>query len=257
MHKIVTPVSHLFFNEKNANKISKYSDFLEIRYRTINLNFKNEKFFHVDEDITLPWTKNFKLKFENIIKKKKNLKYLTFQSSRCCLNEQIKKHFFIISGRKFSRKEMLVEAKKNMNWLNQKFNSKFTIGLENNNYYPSKAYNIIADADFISQVVRENKMFFLFDIAHAKVTAANKDIDYQNYIDQLPLDLMKQIHICRPFIKKKNAKDTHFLPNKEIFDEIKFLANKYKKLKFFTIEYYKDPDKLVNNIKKLKKILNI
>ena len=47
MYKIVTPISHLFFNKKNAEKISKYSDHLEIRERTVNLSFKNEKFFIV------------------------------------------------------------------------------------------------------------------------------------------------------------------------------------------------------------------
>ncbi len=112
MHKIVTPVSHLFFNKKNAEEISKNSDYLEIRYRTINLNFKNEKFFHIDEDLTLPWSKNFKIKFEQIIKKKKSLKYITFKSTRCCANEKLYNKMFVLSGKKFSRREMFDEAKK-------------------------------------------------------------------------------------------------------------------------------------------------
>jgi len=256
MHKIVTPVSHLFFNKKNAEEISKNSDYLEIRYRTINLNFKNEKFFHIDEDLTLPWSKNFKIKFEQIIKKKKSLKYITFQSTRCCANEKIYKNFFIISGRKFSRREMLNEAKKNTSWLRQKFGNKFFIGLENNNYYPTNAYDIITDADFINQVVRENNLFFLFDMAHAKVTAANQRIDYQTYLEKLPLDLMMQIHICRPKIDKKISMDTHYLPNMKMFEEIKLLASKYNKLKFFTIEYYKDTKKVIESLKSLRNIIN-
>jgi hypothetical protein len=255
MHKIVTPVSHLFFNKKNAEKISKNSDHLEIRERTLNLSFKNEKFFHCDDDLTLPWSKDFKNQFEQIIKRKKYLKYITFQATRCCANAKIVNKVFIVSGKIFSRKEMLNEAKKNTQWLRKKFGNMFRIGLENNNYYPTKAYDVIADADFISQVVRENKLFFLFDLAHAQVTASNKKINYQEYLESLPMDLMLQMHICRPRIDKKISRDTHYLPNKKMFKEVKLLANKYKNLKFFTIEYYKDTKKLINNINSLKKIL--
>jgi hypothetical protein len=256
MYKIVTPVSHLFFNKKNAEKISKSSDLLEIRERTIDLSFRNEVFFHCDEDLTLPWSKNFKIQLEKILKKKKNLKYITFQSTRCCANAKIEDKVFIMSGRKFSKNEMLKEAKKNTLWIRKKFKNKFHIGLENNNYYPTKAYAIIADGDFISKVVRQNKLFFLFDLAHAQVTASNKKINFKDYVETLPLDLMLQMHICRPRIDKKISRDTHYLPNKKMFKEVKYFANRYKNLKYFTIEYYKDASKLLKNIKDLKKVLN-
>ena len=257
MYKIVTPVSHLFFDKKNAEKISKHSDFLEIRYRTLKLKFKKEKFFHCDEDLTLPWSKKLKIGLEQIIKNKKNLEYLTFQSTRCCADEKLYEKMFYLSGKKFSKQEMLNEGKKNTLWLRQKFGDKLLIGLENNNYYPTKAYDIITDADFISQVVRENNLFFLFDLAHAQVTASNQNINYEKYLEKLPLDLMMQIHICKPKIDKKMSYDTHLLPNKKMFEEVKFLADKYKKLKFFTIEYYKDAEKLIKNIKDLRNIINI
>ncbi len=41
-----------------------------------------------------------------------------------------------------------------------------------------------------------------------------------------------------------------------MFNDVKMLADKYKNLKFFTIEYYKDTKKLIKNIQDLKKILN-
>jgi uncharacterized protein (UPF0276 family) len=94
------------------------------------------------------------------------------------------------------------------------------------------------------------------DLAHAKVTASNKKINYKSYLKSLPLDLMKQIHICRPNINDKLSLDTHYLPSVKMFREIKEIHEKYKSLKFFTIEYYKDADKLIENIKNLKKVLN-
>jgi len=256
MNKIVTPVSHLFFNKKNALKIAKFSDYLEIRERTINLDFKNEKFFHCDDDLTLPWSKNFKIKLEKIIKKKKSLRYVSFQATRCCLNAKIVNKVFVLSGKKFSRNEMINEAAKNVSWLRKKFKNKFQIGLENNNYYPTKAYDIIADADFISHIVKKNKLFFLFDLAHAQVTASNKKINYHSYLEKLPMDKMIQMHICRPRINKKMSRDTHYLPNIKMFKEVRSISKKYKNLKFFTIEYYKDTKKLIENIKTLKKIIN-
>ena len=60
---------------------------------------------------------------------------------------------------------------KKFNWLRKNFRNKLLIGLENNNYYPTKAYDFVTDGDFIDKVVRDNnKLFFLFDLAHAQVT---------------------------------------------------------------------------------------
>jgi len=65
-----------------------------------------------------------------------------------------------------------------------------------------------------------------------------------------------QIHICRPKIDKKISMDTHYLPNMKMFEEIKLLASKYNKLKFFTIEYYKDTKKVIESLKSLRNIIN-
>ena len=256
MYRIVTPVSHLFLNNNHAKRISRNSDYLEIRERTIDLNFNNEIFFHCDHDITLPWSENFKSNLSKIIKKKNKLKYITFQSTRCCLNEKFKKGFFSLSGKKFTKNQLFKNAKKNVEWFREKFSNKFLLGLENNNYYPSKAYDIITDPNFISDIVKKNKLFFLFDIAHAKVTASNRKIDYKTYLNALPLDLMLQIHICRPKINDKLSKDTHYLPDTKLLVEVKELAKKYKKLKFFTFEYYKEANKLINVILKFKRLMN-
>ena len=192
-----------------------------------------------------------------IVKNTPVLRFISFQATRCCANAKIVNKVFILSGKKYSKKEMLIEARKNTKWLRNKFKNKFKIGLENNNYYPTKAYNIVADGDFISQVVKENNLFFLFDLAHAQVTASNKNIDFNSYIKSLPMKSMLQMHICRPLLnKKKISRDTHYLPNKKMFNDVKMLADKYKNLKFFTIEYYKDTKKLIKNIQDLKKILN-
>ena len=76
MYKIATPVSHLFKDKLQAKKIIQYSDCLELREKTIHLDFQKEYLFHVDHDLTLPWDKKFKNFFLKILKKKKKIKII-------------------------------------------------------------------------------------------------------------------------------------------------------------------------------------
>lgn len=256
MFEIATPVSHLFFNNKHAKRIIKFSDCLEVRYRTFNLKFENEKLFHVDTDITLPWSKEFKINFLKLIQNKKKLNLITFQSTRCCENEKILNKKFVLAGKKFSRKNMIDNARINTKWLRESIGNKIKIGIENNNYYPTEAYNIITEGDFLQKIVYENDLFFLLDIAHAKVTSANRKIDYNTYLNELPLDRMMQVHICKPTINHAGVSyDSHYLPDNKMFKEVENLSKNYSKLKYFTIEYYKDSERLISKLKLLRSIL--
>ena len=132
-----------------------------------------------------------------------------------------------------------------------------SIGLENNNYYPTSAYDIVADGDFITQVINKNKLFLLLDIAHAMVTAHNKKTSYEEYILTLPLDRMIQLHICQPTLVEGGiARDTHNEPNDEMYNEIIRLIAEYSTIKYLTIEYYKDKDILIASINKLRQLIN-
>ena len=259
MLKIATPVSHLFEDKLQAKKIIKYSDCLEIRERNLHLKFNREYLFHVDKDITLRWDKKFKFSFLNILKKKKFLKLITFQSTRCCHNEKLIEGMFQLSGKVYTKKQMLLHAKKNINWLKKKINPKIKIGLENNNYYNAPAYEIITEGNFISEIVIKNKIFFLLDIAHAAITSFNKKIKFQKYLNSLPLHKTIQLHIVdykiKKILNKKIAIDTHNFPTNRTYKLVSQLLLKYPSIEYLTIEYYKNADRLVKSIKKLKKIL--
>ena len=51
------------------------------------------------------------------------------------------------------------------------------------------------EADFIAEFVRSNDVFFLLDIAHAKVAALYRGWDVKGYFSNLPLERMKELHI--------------------------------------------------------------
>ena len=94
------------------------------------------------------------------------------------------------------------------------------------------AYDVVTDGDFICQVVNQNNLYLLLDIAHAMVTAHNKQIDYNQYISTLPLDKLIQLHICQPELNKGEiAFDAHNEPNNAMYSEVNRL------IKVSTIKY--------------------
>lgn len=253
---IASPVSHLFFDKFKAKKIIKVSDCLETRDKTINLSFKKEYLFHCDKSLTHPWGNNFKSNLKNILKKKKKLKLISFQNTTCCENELLVNGIFQSSGKFYSENQMLKFSSQNVNWL-RKQNNNIKIAVENNNYYPTRAYNIITNANFIKKIVEKNDIYFLLDIAHSMITAFNKRINFEKYLNSLPLDKTIQIHICKSSFNKKKtmALDSHFLPDNNIFNIVANLLRQYKQIEYLTIEYYKNADNLVSSIKKLKNFL--
>ena len=73
---------------------------------------------------------------------------------------------------------------------------------------------------------------------------------------KLPLDKLIQLHICQPDLPTgKMARDTHYEPNDEMFNEVIRLIKEYPTIKYLTIEYYKDKDILIQSINKLRQLI--
>ena len=255
--QIATPISHQFENKNYGKEIAAVSDCLEVRERSLDSKLNKQYLFHIDIDLTHEWDDELRSYLENALSKKPELKLITLQATRCCQGEKIINGMFQIDGKVFSAEEMLNFSVENTNWLRNILPKNILIGLENNNYYPTKAYNIVADGDFITQVVNKNNLFLLLDIAHAMVTAHNKKINYEEYIESLPLEKLIQVHICQPeLVEGEIARDTHNEPNDEMFSEVVRLINKYSTIKYLTIEYYKDKDILIASIQKLRHLIS-
>jgi len=254
---IATPISHQFENETFGKEIAAVSDCLEVRERSLNSDWENQHLFHIDIDLTHEWDENLKEYLKNAFSKKPDLKLITFQATRCCQGEKIIDGMFQLDGKIYSRQRMLNNSIENTKWLRDIVGNGISIGLENNNYYPTSAYDIVADGDFITQVIKKNNLLLLLDIAHAMVTAHNKKISYDQYITTLPLDKLIQLHICQPELPEGGiARDTHNEPNHEMFLEVKRLIKKYPAIKYLTIEYYRDKDILIDSIKKLRQLIS-
>jgi len=255
--KIATPISHLFEDPRHAKHIIDNSDCLECRDRSLNVDLPGQEVFHCGIQPIHKLDKDNIYYLENIARLKPNLKLITFHVASSCDKPYIEGQMFLPGGMQYSRKEMLENAKGNISRIKTLFGSQVSVGIENNNYYPTEAYRWISDADFIEQIVDENDLFFLFDMAHARVAAHNRKLNYEEYKNKLPMDKMVQIHICRHAVGGNNiAYDEHDLPGKEEWGELKELISANGNVRYLTIEYYKEMNKLIKALKEVTGILN-
>lgn len=257
MINIATPISHQFLRKNLAKEVYKLSDCFEARERTSHLRIEKTHLYHIDIDLTAAWNKSVKIYLANIIEPQKKLKLVTFQITRCCQAEKLVNGKFKLVGKKFTEKEMLKNSQENLKWFKSRFGKKIKIGIENNNYYKTPAYDIITEGKFISDIVKNNNIYLLLDIAHAMVTSKNRNIDLKKYLSELPLSNLIQIHICGPLLKEKSGYDKHRPPQKYVYDSIRPILKKYKnKVKYLTLEYYRNEKILIKELKRLKLFTN-
>jgi len=257
MLKIATPISHLFDNNDYTKIIVDSSDCLECRDRSIDSLENNQELFHCELQPIHKWNDK-ELKYLQKIKDlKKDLQLITFHMASSCDEPIIKNNIFELGGKDYSKDELLENSKENILKIKRIFGSDIKIAIENNNYYPTEAYKYITEASFIYKIVNDNNINFLFDIAHAKVTCYNQNINFEKYKEQLPLDKMIQIHICSYDIdkNKKMAFDAHNYPDDDELFELKRLISNYKDVKYLTVEYYRDIENLKKSLKKVRKLI--
>ncbi len=70
--------------------------------------------------------------------------------------------------------------------------------IENLDYNPGGAYEYVCEPEFLRQVLVQTETFLLLDLAHARVSASAFGMTVEEYINQLPLERVRQIHVNRP-----------------------------------------------------------
>jgi len=245
MVKIATPVSHLFRDATTAMKIAAISDCLEGRDHYDNWSLQ-QKLFHFDASIVNIWDESDRMWIENVIRDEDDLELVSFHIASCCSRPVVQGRAFLPGGETFTRERLLENGAENLSWLKQLLNARpIRIALENNNYYPTEAYAHVKEPDFINQLVNDNGVLFLFDLAHAHISTHNMGSSYDGYISQLPLERTVQLHVSQWAVDDHGmAFDSHDLPGQILNREAFSLVNQYG-VEFITIEYYKDSGKLL------------
>jgi len=252
--EIATPISHLFKDPQAANSITAASDCLECREWAVDRNdFPRQELFHIDYNLNLPWNDEVH-QFMRKALNKRDLKLATIQMATCYDAPVIEQGMYRPAGRRFERAEMIRLARENVAWMSS-IRPDLGIGIENNNFYPTPAYDYVSDGDFISEVVRENGLSFLLDIAHAQVTAHNRGIEYREYLKTLPLERLIQLHVCQPAINAQGmAYDAHGLPNQEMLAEVERLCHTHP-VRYITVEYYKNLPGLLRSLQEVSRLV--
>jgi uncharacterized protein (UPF0276 family) len=255
MVELVTPISHLFhMDSETGAKILDMSDSLECRDRSFDSSMPKQKLFHCEYQPIHKFSDDAFRYLEAISKNKPDLKLVSFHIASCCDQPTISNGMFELGGKKYDRDEMVHNAKENFSLIKNIFGDGVSIAVENNNYYPTEAYEYVTDPSFINEIVNECDLKILFDIAHAKVSCINGGINYVDYRDSLHLEKVIQLHICKHGIRenKQQAYDAHDYPTDVEFNEVDYLTRSYPNIKYLTIEYYKDFDNLRNSIERFR-----
>jgi uncharacterized protein (UPF0276 family) len=257
MIKLATPISHLFENNDYQKIIIENSDTFECRDRSIDSTIDNQTVFHCELQPIHKWGDSELSFLKRIKESKPDLHLITFHLASCCDEPKLVEHMFELGGREYSREEMLDFARKNFADIKNLFGDSVFIAVENNNYYPTEAYRDVTEASFISEVVKENDLKFLFDLSHARVTCYNKNINFERYKNDLPLDHTIQLHICTFGIDKEKglAYDAHNYPDEEELLEIEKLIKNYKSIEYLTVEYYRDIENLEASLKRVRELV--
>lgn len=96
----------------------------------------------------------------------------------------------------------------------------------------------VGKTDFISKIVYKADIDLLLDIAHARVNASVLNLNIYEYLDRLPLERVREIHISG--VKKANIGqlvDFHNEIDKKDIELLKYVMKKSRKLQFVTLEF--------------------
>jgi len=253
--RLATPISHLFRDEAAGRRIAAASDCLECREWCIESEWPRQELIHYDLGIQLPWGDAVRRELAHAFSLKHELRLVTFQVPSCYDAPVIEGRCFQPGGRRLGRAEMLEAVRENGGWLRTVLPAAVRVGLENNNYYPTPAYEDVTDPSFVTEAVEALEGVFLLDIAHAYISAHNRGERTETYMAGLPLSRLAQVHLCGPVIPADGmAYDAHEWPSEPLTAEALRLGRAHG-AEYLTVEYYKDTDRLVGGLEALRKRL--
>jgi uncharacterized protein (UPF0276 family) len=255
MFKIATPISHLFKNETDAKLITSHSDLLECRdHSPPEGHLQLQELFHFEMQIIhLIDEAGFKY-IEDMFRSKPYLKLASFHVASCCDKPILIDGVFYIGGTEYSYEELQANASSNIARIKTFMPEDMLICIENNNYLRSPAYKYVIEAAFLNELVSNNDIYFLYDIAHAHISAVNMGIPFSEYYAALPISRTRQVHICKFGMRSDTeAFDAHYAPDEMIYSELRNVIRQ-SDVHYVTVEYYKETDGLIKSLQYLQNL---
>ena len=126
--------------------------------------------------------------------------------------------------------------------------------LENLPSLPLEKYSYAASPELIAHIVEQTNSGFLLDIAHAHIAATFQNIDVNTYIERLPLDRVKQIHISGIRTKDGYFYDAHESLEEQDYKILKWVLEKSEP-EIVTLEYFREKELLREQLLRLQEIV--
>ena len=255
MFKIATPISHLFKNDADAKLIVSHSDCLECRdHSPKEDNLQLHELFHFEMQIIHEISEEGFTYIQNTFQSKPHLKLASFHVASCFDKPLLIDGVFQPGGREFSYEELQETAARNIARIKSFMPQGLLICVENNNYLRSPAYKHVIEARFLNDIVTKNDIYFLYDIAHAHISAVNMGITFAEYFNALPISRTRQVHICKfGRVSDTEACEAHYAPDEMIFTELEELLVNHD-IHYVTVEYYKETDGLIRSLQYLQNL---
>lgn len=257
---IATPYSHIFDNPDVKRSILSLSDMIEVRGPDQTNGISTSGLWHCELSIVRQWADRHLAYLSSIVKGFKlanvRLEVASFHvPSRYQINEVVN-GAFVGQGDPMTKDQMLVNAKNNNETLKKILTeagfSNTRLLVENNNHLGTDAYEIVTSPIFIGDILDCTGMGLLLDVAHAKITALNTGWKEESYFEELPIERAEQIHLSHHGLASDKAFDAHDALNDDDWRFFSNLTAELPKLKYATIEYYKDANVLADLLKRLR-----
>ena len=150
------------------------------------------------------------------------------------------------------RDELLTNMCRNIDSLRELID--VPIILENLDYCPGGAYEYICEPDFITAVIEKSNVGMLLDLAHAQVSAVRLGMPVEEYLAQLPLKRVWQLHISGPRWANDTLNDWHEDLREEDYALLQNVLRQTNP-KALTLEYKKDARLLQEQLERLRSMV--
>ena len=237
---LTLPVSHLINSENYQNVPGVRA--LEFKKQQPVFYYDGPLFFHSGKGLI---EEDFISYFDNLLPylNGNKFKHFSFDLGPATSRVTIEDYYYVSEDNVLTAEEILTISKERLDYVKKRFNG--TVALENLNYFPTSAYSHVCEPDFFSEVIRENDVYWILDIAHAMISAHNLGIDWQEYFLRMPIDRVKEIHLSAHGKINGKWRDLHLRPNELTYEILQFVQKNLKNRPYIIVEFYKDFAELV------------
>jgi len=144
-----------------------------------------------------------------------------------------------------SREEYFDRSAENVAFLRSHYGG--VLKVENLNYFPTGAYEMVCEPEFIADLTRRLEIELLLDIGHLTVSASNLKVSTNHYLRQLSRACVSEVQVSGSRVVNGTLEDAHEMPAETdwmLVDAVREWPD-VRNLTI-TLEYYRDDARLVN-----------